>query len=332
MNNENQITQALQKYYDKVWQDGKLVNVHIGMWGMSHNLEESDIKLDNKLPDEIKLGKKMLIKTAVFKKFKNIEQKIRKYLYSNSFDFPLVPQAHFVPKSRYIEVYSQLVKLREEFMAMANEFVEKYDDYKKEALEFYQQHKDTVNVDLEKYYPSAQHVREKFYMNIISFEIALPTEFKEVNLQDEIDREIINDQARRTAYESYKTEYSKQLSTHMATINDFVGDVVNTLRSKVIEHCSAALAKIGKKEVVSDASIRTLLKHIQEFREMNFVDDKVVENKLNEVERLLQKDHDFETDKDAIALLTQHLTSVVKEAENISDLANVSGEYFRKLA
>ena len=56
MNNEHKITDTLQGYYDKVFQDGKLINIHIGMWGMSYNLTEEDIKLDNKLPDTIKLG------------------------------------------------------------------------------------------------------------------------------------------------------------------------------------------------------------------------------------------------------------------------------------
>lgn len=333
MTNEYQVTDTLQKYYDKVFQDGKLVNIHIGMWGMSYNLTEEDIKLDNKLPDTIKLGKKMLIKPAVYNKFKNIEQKIRKYLYVNSFDFPLVSQAHFVPKAKYLDVYTTLDKMRVEFMQMVEEFVEKYEDYKKEAIAYYQEHKDTVSVDdLEKYYPSVANVRSKFYFDIVSFEIALPAEFKELNLQDEIDREIAGNEAKRKALEGYKTEYSKQITTHMAKINDFVGEVTATLRTKIVEHCSTALQKINKKEVVSESSIRTLLKHIQEFRDMNFVDDKTVEAELAKVERLLVGNHDFAKDKDAIGLLQQHLSTVVKEAESLSDVANVSGEYFRKLA
>lgn len=333
MNNEFKITETLQKYYDKVFQDGKLVNIHIGMWGMSYNLVEEDIKLNNKLPDTIKLGKKMLIKPAVYNKFKNLEQKIRKYLYSNSFDFPLVSQAHFVPKTKYLEVHKKLNEFKQEYIAMVDEFIEKYDDYKKEAIEYYQQHKDIVNVeDLEKYYPAKANVRDKFYLDIVSFEIALPAEFSQLNLQDEITREENNQSAKQKALLTYKQEYNSQINTHMSKINDFVGEVTNTLRAKVIEHCSLALTKIGKKEIVSDSNIKTLLKHIQDFRDMNFVDDKAVEAELSKVEKLLNSDHDFAKDKDAIGLLQQHLNSVVKEAASLSDTANVSGEYFRKLS
>lgn len=333
MNNEYKITETLQKYYDKVFQDGKLVNIHIGMWGMSYNLTEEDIKLDNKLPDTIKLGKKMLIKPAVYNKFKTMEQRIRKYLYSNSFDFPLVSQAHFVPKVKYLEVHKKLNEYRQEYIQMADEFIEKYDDYKKEAIEYYQQHKDTVNVDdLEKYYPSKANVKAKFYLDVVSFEIALPAEFSQLNLQDEIVREENNQAAKQKALLTYKQEYNNQINTHMSKINSFVGEVTATLRSKVAEHCSVALTKISKKEVVSDSNIKTLLRHIQDFREMNFVDDKAVEAELSKVEKLLTGDHDFEKDKNALSLLQQHLTSVVKEAASLTDQANISGEYFRKLS
>jgi hypothetical protein len=53
---------------------------------------------------------------------------------------------------------------------------------------------------------------------------------------------------------------------------------------------------------------------------------------LAKVERLLVGNHDFDKDKDAMGLLQQHLNTLVKEAESLSDVANVSGEYFRKLA
>jgi len=333
MSQEYKITDTLQKYYDKVFQDGKLVNIHIGMWGMSYNLVEEDIKLDNKLPDTIKLGKKMLIKPAVYNKFKSLEQKIRKYLYTNSFDFPLVSQAHFVPKTKYLEVYKKLDEMRDEYLALTAEFLEKYEDYKKEAIEYYQEHKATVDVDnLESYYPSVANVRNKFYLDIVSFEIALPAAFSELNLQDEIQREVVESEERQGAKSKYREEYNRQLNTHMSKINDFVSDVTATLRSKIVEHCTVALSKINKKEVVSDASVRTLLKHIQEFRDMNFVDDRNVEAELAKVEKLLVGDHDFSKDKDAMGLLQQHLNSVVAEAKSLSDVANISGEYFRKLS
>jgi hypothetical protein len=331
--NEYKITETLQQYYDKVFEDGKLVNLHIGMWGMSYNLTEEDIKLVNKLPNTIKLGKKMLIKTEVYNKFKNFEQKARKYLYTNSFDFPLVSQAHFVPKTKYLEVYKQLNTMREEYLAMVNEFVDKYEAYKAEALEFYQEHKDTVNIDkLESYYPSLANVRSKFHFDIVSFEIALPAQFNQLNLQDEIEREISNNEAREHANAKYLEEYNKQIQVHTSKLSDFMNEVTATVRGSLAEHLKIVLSKIDKKEVVSDASIKKIHEQIQEFRSVNFADDKVVEAELNKLEKLLEGKADYSSDKDALGLLKQHLTNVVKSAEEVSDVANVSGEYFRKLS
>lgn len=333
MDNEQKITSTLQKYYDKVFQDGKLVNVHIGMWGMSYNLTEEDIKLEAILPETIKLGKKMLIKPIVYNKFKNYEQKIRKYLYANSFDFPLVSQAHFVPKTKYAEVYKQLNKMKEEYLKMRDEFIEKYEDYKTEALEHYAEHKDAVDItDLANYYPSAEDLKKKFYLDIVSFEIALPTEFGKIDLQGEIAREEGAAAAQQEAANEYKEQYDKQLNTHLDKINEFVEEVTLTLRGKVVEHCSVALNKINKQDVVSDASIKTLLKHVKEFRSLNFTDDKAIEDQLNKVEGLLTGEHDFSKDKDAVGLLKEHLSAVVQEAVNLTDVANISGEYFRKLS
>jgi len=332
MNNEHKITETLQKYYDKVFQDGRLTLIHIGMWGMSYNLTESDIKLDNKLPDTIKLGKKMLIKPAVYNKFKTFEQKARKYLYSNSFDFPLVNQAHFVPKAKYIEVFTKLSEMKVEYTVMVDEFLDKYEDYKKEALDYYLEHKDTVNVDnLASYYPSPVKLREKFHFDIVSFEIALPAEFRETDLQAEIQREQVGSEAKQKALAGYKEEYKKQLDTHMLKINNFVGEVTNTLHSKIVEHCTVALNKINKREIVSETNINILLKQIQEFRDMNFVDDKSIEAQLSKVEKMLTGEHNFDKDKDALGLLRQHLTDVVEKAQSLTDVANASGEYFRKL-
>lgn len=330
-NQEHKVTETLQKYYDKVFQDGKLVNIHIGMWGMSHKLNEEDIKINNKLPDTIKLGKKMLIKDSVYNTFKTLEQKIRNYLYNNSFSFPLVSQAHFVPKTRYLEVQKKLEEFKEQYMRLANEFFDNYENYKQQALDFYDQHKDTVSVELAPYYPPLADIKKKFYMDIFSYEISLPTVFGEVDIHDEIEREKIHDEVKSQVSQQYQQDYRKQVDSHMSKIGEFVGEVTSTLREKIVEHCSVALEKINEKQVVSNKSINTLLKHIQNFRDMNFVDDKTIEDELNKVEGLIKTQKDFTTDKNAVELLRQRLNDVVTEAKSLSDVADVSGKYFRRI-
>lgn len=329
---DQKITETLQKYYDKVFQDGKLVNVHISMWGMSYSLTEDDIKIEDKLPEVIQLGKKMLIKPAVYNVFRNLQQRARNYLYANSFQFPLVPQAHFVPRSKYSEVFEQLNKYKTEFKEKTAAFIENYPAYKEEAIEYYKQFADQINTEnLDGLYPEVETVRSKFSFEIVSFEIKLPTEFAAVDLQGEIVREQAAEQAHDEAREAYNEQYKEQLDAHMGKINEFVSEVIDTLRGKVIEHCSLVLKKIGKKEVVSDTSIRTLLTHINEFRQLNFVEDRSIEAELAKVEALLNGEKDFSKNKDAVTELQNMLTGVIKEAKDTSDVANISGEYFRSI-
>ena len=327
-----QITETLQKYYDQVFQDGKLVNLHIGMWSMSHSLTEDDIKLDERLPDIIKLGKKMLIKPSVYNAFCCLQQRARNYLYSHSFSFPLVAQAHFVPRAKYLEVNKKLNELRSEFLEMKREFLENFEAHKQHAVEYYQRFSAQLNIEsLTALYPSTEEVAAKFSFEIVAFEVKLPTEFASLDIHTEIARQNAAATAKEETRSEYKKEYEQQLSTHMNKINEFVGDVIDTLRAKVVEHCSLVLHKIKKKDVVTGASVKTLLNHINEFREFNFVEDKVIEAELAKVEKLLISGNDFAKDKNAVKALQDCLNGVIDEAKNMSDVANISGEYFRKL-
>ena len=311
---------------------GQTLNVHIGMWGMSHNMKKSDIKIDSNLPETIKLGRKMLVKSAVYNKFKSMENKIRTCLYNNSFEFPLVAQAHFVPKAKFIEVYRKLDELRTDYLKMVDEFIQKYEDYKIETIAYYKEHEDAVDItDLEKSYPSIEKVKDKFYMDIVSFEVQLPAEFGAIDLQTAIDRELSDKEAKQKALKEYQTQYQSQLETHMHKFTSFVDEATATLRSKVAEYCTVALEKIENKEVVAKTTIKSLLRNIEEFRQMNFTDDQEVAAKLNDLEKLLVSGQDFSSEN-ALGLLQQRLSAVVTEASKVSDTANVSGEYFRKLS
>jgi hypothetical protein len=74
-----------------------------------------------------------------------------------------------------------------------------------------------------------------------------------------------------------------------------------------------------------------LMTHINEFRSLNFIEDKAIETELLKVEKLLVSGNDFAKDKDAVQELQNCLNGVIDEAKNMSDVANISGEYFRKL-
>src|ERR1035437_4852230 len=85
---------VLSRYYDRLFSNGVLVHLKIARWGMSARLSENDLDIE-KVPDIIRLGKKMLIRPTIFNQFSQKEQQARNYLKRNSLSFHIA-QAHFV--------------------------------------------------------------------------------------------------------------------------------------------------------------------------------------------------------------------------------------------
>lgn len=317
----------LSRRYQKIWNDGKLVVIHVGMWGMSHQLDGKDLAIEKNLPEIIRLGKKMLIKPEVFNKFKNVEQRARNFLYSNSFSFPLVPQAHFVPNLKHAQVRQKLLEFKNEFESLTQQFIGYYEGYKAETLAAFPEYAHI----LEPHYPSLEEIQQKFRFEIMSFEAVFPKELGEFDLNTEMARTEAADQARTEEATKAQAEYQEQLNTHMSKLDEFLHEANTSIRSKVLQHCEAVAEKIRNKELISKTNIKTLLRQVQDFRELNFLDDQAVATRLNSLEVLLQSGADFKANEDALAQLGATLDGVISETKNLSDVANVTGEYFRTL-
>jgi len=316
------LTEVVKQNYDKIFQDGKLVNINVCMWGMSHQLSSEDVQSKINLPDIYKLGRKYLIKPEVYNKFKQAEQKARNYLYSKSFPFPLVPQAHFVPKSIFHEVYQKLWTMRGEYEALTNEFIEKYEAYKEETLAFYIDHAES----LRPFYPTVDKLRNRFSFTISAFEIAFPQHFEEFDLQKEVERE----EAVSEAKDAANTEYHRQLQEHMSKMDEFVNSVSSTLRTKVAQQCRIVVDKINGGEVVTPVSIKALLRHVDEFRKMNFIGDTQAEVELQSILSLLDGTR-APTEQEALAMFGSALNEFIEKTEEISDRSESTGEYLRKI-
>lgn len=317
---EVRITKALQAHYDKIFQDGYLIHLHIRKWGMGVSLSEDDLDIDEKLPDIIKLGRKMLIDPKVIARFNNLEGKARRYLYRNSFLFP-ISDAHFIPKKKFGDVIIELSKRREEFMGVANEFFTNYETHKKDALAKYKEYAEVLTP----YYPGLEKVKEKFSFEISIFELAMPKNLENVDINKLIDREKATEEVKNHIENEMRVQYQNS----MARIEQFTDEAAKTLRFQVVDTCQTLVDKIKKNEIISRSNILAVKEQISHFRELNFLDDKVVERELDSLEKIVDGEKNYKTDQDAIKQLNTALESVITEAKNISDIRYVSGEYFR---
>ena len=319
---------SLDQRFRKLFQDGKLVQIHVCQWGMSYALSDTDLKLEKGLktseaiPGFASLGKKKLMPDDVRLRFKRIEANARSFLSLNSHKFP-VADAHFVPQKKLPEVIVQLNKFKVDFDKATAEFMRDYEVNKQKMLDAYPDHK----ASLEPYYPPAASLASKFSFSISVYEVAVPSALKEVDL--------IDIQAENLAVEEMKKKYQDQMAEQFqqssAQMEEFVRESTVALRTRVVETFQVIADKIANREVVTATNVKSLRSIIEEFDGLDFFDDAAVKAKLAEVKALVKEGADYKTNADAIAKLQEAVGEVLTTAGKVSDVDTVTGQYFRRL-
>lgn len=315
------LTESVRAYYDKLFQDGFLVSVHVSKWGMSTNLSKEDIDYDGTVPSIFKLGKKMLINPERLNAFSRIESRARRFLSTNSYDFP-IGDAHFVPKRKVAEVLRILDRHRQDYETLRGRFIENYAAYKAEILDKYPD----IAPSLEPLYPKIETLMDRFNFSVSLYEIQMPRELAEVDIQTLIER----DEARTEV----KAELEEQLAAHhrasIGKLETFAEEAAKVLRGQIVTMCNAVISKIQYSEVISSSYIQGIRDEIDNFRKLNFLDDKVVEAELDKLATVVQVNINYKTDKEALAALNIAVTNVLDKANNLEDLSTISDAYFRR--
>lgn len=315
------LSDSVRAYYDKLFQDGFLVSVHISKWGMCTNLNKEDLDYEGVVPSIFKLGKKMLINPAKFNEFVRIEGKARRYLSANSYDFP-IGDAHFVPKKKVGEVLASLGRFKEQFNVLKERFIANYEEYKKEVLAKYPDMADTLTP----LYPPQEKLDGKFGFSVSLYEIQMPRELGEVDIQTLMTRERAKDEI--------KEELEAQLAEHhnqsIQKLESFAEQAAKVLRTQIINMCNSVISKIQTKEVVSPTTVQSIREEIDNFKKLNFLDDKAVEVELDKLAKVVEVNVNYRTDKEALVDLNDALTQVLTKANNLADITEISDVYFRR--
>lgn len=315
------LTESVRVYYDKLFQDGFLVSVHVSKWSMSTNLKKEDIKYDEAVPSIFKLGKKMLIEPEHFNQFSRIEAKARRLLDMSSYDFP-VGDAHFVPKKKVAELLASIDKCKIEFNNLKKEFILNYEKYKNDVLTKYPD----LAEELLPQYPPVDTLSARFNFSVSLYEIQMPKELGEIDIASLIDR----DQAKEEVKEKLEAQLAEHYKTSLTKLEAFTEEATALLRTQIVSMCNGVIYKIENKEVVSNTNIKMIRDEIENFRKLNFMDDKVVAEELDKLEKVVSGNINYRTDKEALAQLNTALTSVLDKANSMNDLSAISDNYFKR--
>lgn len=318
------ITKDLDQKFRKLFQDGKLVQIHISKWGMCCQLSENDLKLPEgqTLPAFFRLGKKMLIEDDIRNAFTRLDVQARTYLKMNSHKFPIA-DAHFVPRKKIIEVLAQLNEFKEEYLTLTQGFILGYEGYKANMLAQFPSH----TAIIEPYYPAIQSLTERFAFSVSVFEVAVPQEFKELSIAEvHAQNETVDGLKER-----YQTQMQEQYKHALTQMDSFVKEAACSLRGQLVEVFDNIAKKINNKEVLNVKNINSIRKIISDFDALEFFDDSVVKDKLQTVKALVDSTQDYRDNHGAIDKLRLALTEVIVVTKDMSDLDSMTGDYFRNI-
>jgi len=340
------------KDFTSIFIDGVLMQIHVSFWSGARILRPEDLGLK---PEQIatayKLGRKMLVPEEVIRNFRRIEGQARRIVEENSHHFP-IGSANFVTRKSFAKVTKKLDVLKAEYLALVEDLVAKYDQYRQEILPVYEEAADNAFLTstpammvggmdydreaeraafksqfltrLNTYYPPVETLRARFSLAWDIYEIAAP-QLRETDGASVIESE---------------EERAKSVVAARAHMQDkiegFVTDVVKVLRTEATEVCSRIATAIKEGKVIRSTTVNSLKNFIERFKDMNFVGDQTIEAQLDAIQTELLNAHpdtEFLNNVELKEELGRRLNLVVEEAGKIADqdLDSVTGDYKRKV-
>lgn len=331
-----------------IFKDGALFDLDVRYWSSAKNLTAEDLGLKQEnVVEAYKLGRKMLIPTAVIKKFRALESQARHVLKTNSFKFP-IGNARFIPKKKLVAVLEALKKIQAKYNTKIDELLLNYKKYRLEMIPIYTQaaevafrkstrrKSDMGNQEYEdlkasyikqflariqEYYPDVDTLRGKFGLDWTVYEIALPKLRK-----TDADSLVAAEDKKLIAEEEYRLQAQQK-------IGNFVEEVVVALRQETVSLCDKIITNIKEGKVVKGKTLNALKDFIDNFSELNFVGDARIEEELMILKKdfldVYSKEEKVEDIQDE---LNKRLGTLIKIASKTTDINAVTGEYKRRIS
>jgi hypothetical protein len=267
--------------------EGVLISASVRYWRAHKKLRPEDIGLE---PDQvsarlISLGHKRLLPREATAALALVESRAHALVEANTFPF-LNGLAHFVPNAKLGEVTKKLKGLETEFWSAKSQFVSQYGRLREAALEEWHTMAGNLSDDparvvaaIEAAFPPAPMLERKFGFDTQLFQIAVPERLG-LDLLDLGDQESLV-QARQQAAREAASKIREQTQS-------FIAECVMSLRAQTAQLCGEMLQSIRTGETgVHQKTLNRLIRFIDQFKQMNFVDDTKMEQQLENVRREL---------------------------------------------
>lgn len=268
--------------------EGVLLHVSVRFWRGCKKLKAQDLGLN---PDDVSerlvnLGQKRLLPKETLAPLTLIEGRVHSLVEDNTFPF-LNGLAHFLPNTKLQEVTDKLDGLRREFEQAQSLFLKDYGQHRESAQREWEAMAHKLSPDptwllsaIVESFPVVSKLERSFVFDVQLFQITLP---------QTLSRELVTVAEQHAVIEA-RQQAARQASTKMRSdLEQFIGDCVASLREQTAVLCEEMLVSIssGKTDGVHQKTLNRLVNFIDQFKQMNFVGDDVMEQRLEQVRQEL---------------------------------------------
>ncbi len=264
--------------------EGVLAGVSVRYWRANKRLKAQDLGLDPDRVSErlISLGHKRLLPRDATAPLALVEGRAHAFVEANTFPF-LGGIARFLPNAKLDAFRERIAALGRDFDHARRDFLANYAPERGRALREWRDSAAMLAADpgpllaaIEASFPEPDKLEAKFAFELRLFQISAPGGLSRELVSLGEQREVI-DARRRAAREA------RHQIQHDA--REFVGDCVRTLRAQTAQLCDEMLASMasGKTGGVHGKTLNRLARFIDQFKAMNFADDREMEERLERV-------------------------------------------------
>jgi hypothetical protein len=305
---------------DVLTREGVLVNVSVRYWRGCKKLKPEDIGLTAAdLSDRlISLGHKRLLPKEATATLALVESRAHALIEENTFPF-LNGLAHFVPNRKLEEITAKLSALENEFWLAKEAFTSHYAKLRESASLEWRGMADKLVSDpdrllaaIEASFPIASRMDRFFGFDTQLFQIAVPERLglDVVTLADQQSVMAARQQAAQAAGDKIR-----------ADVESFVAECAATLREQTAQLAEEMLQSISTSDTgVHQKTLNRLVRFIDQFKEMNFVSDSQMEEKLDQVRRelLSRTAEEYRNSASARAKLVNGLSRLRDHAQQLA--------------
>lgn len=313
--------------------EGVLLKVSISYWRGHKKLRPEDIGLEKKDVSDrlISLGHKRLLPKEALADLALIEGRAHALVEANTFPF-LNGLGHFLPNAKLGEVNNKLAELEDAFWIAKDQFLKKYASLRQSASEEWRamaeklvKDPDQLVATIEASFPFPNQMDRYYAFDTQLFQIAMPKQLG-AELIDVADQQAIISARQKAASEASSKIHSG--------VESFVADCVASLREQTAQLCEDMLSSINNSETgVHQKTLNRLVRFIDQFKQMNFVNDQEMEQQLENVKRELltrtaEQYRDSSTSRNRLKQGLSQLASQARELakQDASELVQRFGE------